>query len=73
MRRRPERAHERRLRARRDRDVAAAGDLERDERVAGRLVERLVAGDGRDADELDLGDASASRIAIASSWPGRSR
>ena len=37
-----------------DRDVAAARDFERDERVAGRLVERLVARHGRDADQLDL-------------------
>src|SRR5207253_4775344 len=51
---RTEVAPQRRLRPDGDRDVAPAGDLERDERVPGRLVERLVAGDGRDADQLDL-------------------
>ena len=54
VRRGAEVAPQRRLGAGGDRDVAPAGDLERDERVAGRLVERLVAGDGRDADQLDL-------------------
>src|SRR5205814_1135166 len=51
---RTEVAPQRRLRPDGDRDVAPAGDLERDERVAGRLVERLVAGDGRDPDQLHL-------------------
>ncbi len=62
-------APQRRVGARRDRDVAASGDLERDERVAGRLVERLVAGDGRDADQLDLGrrerEQDRDRVVVA--------
>src|SRR5947199_333273 len=37
-----------------DRDVAAAGDLERDERIPRRLVERLVAGHRGHAQQLDL-------------------
>ena len=48
-------AHERPVGARVDRDVAAARELEHAQRVRRRLVERLVAGDGRDADELELG------------------
>ncbi len=54
MRRGAKRAAQRRVRSRRDRDVGPAPDLERDERVPGRLVQRLVAGDGRDADQLDF-------------------
>ena len=38
-----------------DRDVGAARELEHAQRVGGRLVERLVARDGRHADELELG------------------
>ena len=53
-----------------DRDVGAADELEDADRVRGRLGERLVAGDGRHAEQLELGLASASRSAIASSWPG---
>ena len=48
-------AHERLVGARVDRDVGAAGELEHAQCVGGRLVERLVAGDGRHADELELG------------------
>ena len=66
---RAEVAPQRRLRPRGHRDVAPAGDLERDERVAGRLVERLVAGDGRDADQLDLGrgerEQDRDRVVVA--------
>jgi enoyl-CoA hydratase/carnithine racemase len=47
-------AQERPVGSRRHRDVAAACDLEHAERVRGRLVERLVAGHGRHAEELDL-------------------
>jgi hypothetical protein len=54
VRRGAELASPRRVRPGGDRNVAAAGDLERDERVPGRLVERLVAGDRRDTDQLDL-------------------
>ena len=43
-------AHERPRRARGDRHVAAAGELEHAQRVRGRLLERLVARDGRHAD-----------------------
>ena len=64
-------AHERAVgAARRPARRSRPGELEHAQRVLGRLLERLVAGDGRDADELDLGLASASRSAIASSWPG---
>ena len=63
-------AHERPVGAGGHRDVAAADELEHAQRVRRRLLQRLVAGDCRDADELDSGLASASRIAIASSWPG---
>ena len=45
---------QRAVRARGDRDVGAAGELEHLERVAGRLVERLVARDRRDAAQLHL-------------------
>ena len=47
-------AHERPVGARGDRNIAATGELEHLERVRGRLLERLVAGDRRDADELEL-------------------
>ena len=54
--------------------VAAAGELEHAERVRGRLLERLVAGDGRDAEQLDLG-ARRARAGARSRrrGPGRSR
>ncbi len=48
-------ANERCVRSGVDRDVAATGELEHAQRVVRRLVERLVAGDGRHADELELG------------------
>ncbi len=48
-------AHERPVGAHRDRNVLAADELEHPQRVVGRLLERLVAVDGGDADELDLG------------------
>jgi hypothetical protein len=48
-------AHERRVGACRDRHVGAVDELEEAQRVRGRLVEGLVARDGRDADELELG------------------
>jgi hypothetical protein len=47
--RRPKLSHERPVGAGGDGDVGAAGELQDLERIAGRLVERLVAGDGRDA------------------------
>jgi hypothetical protein len=46
--------HERSRCAGRDGDVGAARELEELERVPGRLVERLVARDGRDPEQLDL-------------------
>ena len=48
-------AHERPVRPCGNRDVSASGELEHADRIRGRLVERLVAGDRRDAEELDLG------------------
>ena len=45
---------ERPVGARGDGHVAPAHELEHAERVRGRLLERLVAGDGRDAEELEL-------------------
>ena len=50
-------AHERPAGAGGDRDLAAAGELEHADRVGGRLLERLVAGDRRDAPQLELGAA----------------
>jgi hypothetical protein len=47
-------ALERPVGAGRDRDVAATRELEHAERVRRRLLERLVAGDGRDGPQLDL-------------------
>jgi hypothetical protein len=48
-------------------------ELEHADRVRRRLLERLVAGDRRHPDELELGRASASSSAIASSCRDRSR
>jgi enoyl-CoA hydratase/carnithine racemase len=47
-------ALERPVGARRDRDVCAAGELEHAERVGRGLLERLVAPDGGDAEQLDF-------------------
>src|SRR5438034_7342653 len=55
VRRRPQRAPQWSGRAGGDGNVGAARQLEHLERVAGRLVERRVAGDGRDRAQLDLG------------------
>ena len=52
---RGELAHERAIGAARDGHVRAAGQLEHAERVVGRLVEGLVAMDGRHPEQLDLG------------------
>ena len=52
--RHPSVAHERARRARGHRHVGPARELEHLERVSGRLVERLVPGDRRDGEELDL-------------------
>ncbi len=46
---------ERRVRPGKDRDVAAARQLQHPQRVRRRLVERLIARDGGHSDELDLG------------------
>jgi hypothetical protein len=46
---------ERPVGSRRDLDVRPLGELEDPDRVRGRLVECLVPGDRRDAEELDLG------------------
>ena len=48
-------ADKRPIRARSHWDVAVPGELEHADRVRGRLVERLVAGDRRDAQDLHLG------------------
>jgi hypothetical protein len=48
-------ADERAVGAGGDRDVVAAGELEDAQRVGRGLRERLVAGDRRDAEQLDLG------------------
>ena len=62
-------AHERPLGAGRDRHVAATGELEHAQRVRRRLVERLVAGDGRDAEQLELGrgerEQERDRVVVA--------
>jgi len=47
--------NERPRRAGGDRDLRPARELEQLERVQGRLLERLVPGDRRDPEELDLG------------------
>ena len=53
----------------RDRHVRAAGELEHAERVVGRLLERLVAVDGRHAEQLDLGarerEQERDRVVVA--------
>ena len=54
-------ADERAVRAGRDRDVAAAYELEHAKRVGRRLLERRVARHGRHADELDLGRSQAEQ------------
>src|SRR5207237_7154921 len=52
-----------------DRDVSATGELEHLERVAGGLLQRLVAGDGRDTSQLDLGrgerEQNRDRVVVA--------
>ena len=48
-------ADERTVGAAGDGDVVAADEVEHPDRVGGRLLERLVAGDGRHAEELELG------------------
>ncbi len=52
-----------------DGNVRAAGELEQLQRVDGRLLERLVAVDGGDADELDLragqGEQERDRVVVA--------
>ena len=62
-------AHERPVGAAVDRDVAAAGELEHAQGVRGRLLDRLVAADGRDADELELGrgerEQERDRVVVA--------
>ena len=63
-------AHERPVGARGDRDVGAAGEREHAERVVGRLLERLVAGEVVTPTSSSSGLASASSSAIASSCPG---
>src|ERR671920_1921794 len=47
--------HEWTVRAGGDGDVGAVDELEHAQRVRGRLLERLIAGDRRDAEELELG------------------
>ena len=49
------RANERPVRAGGNRDVGARHELEHADRVRRRLLERLVSGDGGDAEELELG------------------
>ena len=62
-------ADERPVGARRDRDVVAADEVEDADRVRGRLLERLVAGDGRHAEELHLGarerEEQRDRVVVA--------
>ena len=62
-------AHERLVRAGRDGDVAASGELEHAERVGGDLVDRLVPGDRRDAEDLELGagqgEQEGDRVVLA--------
>ena len=62
-------AHERPVGAGRDGHVGAAGELEHAERVRRRLLERLVARDGRDPDQLDLGrgerEQDRDRVVVA--------
>ena len=62
-------AHERPVGAHRDRNVLAADEREHAERVVGRLLERLVAVHGGDADELDLGarqrEQERDRVVVA--------
>jgi hypothetical protein len=48
-------AHERPVRTRGDGNVATPGEFEHADRIGGGLVERLVAGDGRDAEQLEFG------------------
>ena len=48
-------AHEWRRRAGGDGDVVASYEVENADRVRGRLLERLVSGDGGDAEQLELG------------------
>ena len=62
-------AQQRLVCAARDRDVGAAHELEHAEGVLGRLVERLVPVDGRDAEQLDLGarerEEERDRVVVA--------
>ena len=63
------RPDERLVGARVDGDVGATGKLEHLERVRGRLVDRLVSGDRRDRDELELGrgqrEQDRNRVVVA--------
>ena len=64
-----ERADERPVGALRDRDLGAAGELEHAQRVGGRLRDGLVAGDGRDRAQLELGrgerEQKRDRVVVA--------
>ena len=52
------------------RDLGPAGQFADLARIASRSARGHIAGDGGDADQLELRDASANRMATASSWPG---
>src|SRR5207253_538351 len=62
--------HERPVRACRDRDVVAAGEVEHANRVGGRLLEGLVARDRGDAQELELGgrQGEQERNRVVMTW-----
>ena len=62
-------AHERPVGAGRDGEVGSSGELEHAEGIGGDLVERLVPGDGRDAEDLELGagerEQEGDRVVLA--------
>jgi hypothetical protein len=75
-------ADERAVGARRNGDVVAVDELEHAQRVRGRLVERLIAGDRGYSDQLHLGRGEGQQernrvvvawVAVEDDWLGRHR